>query len=344
MKASWRHPLLSRDSRAHSESTAARAREELAALQGQGLRRARAPDVLRGPRGLQHARPDGPHSAAAAGAPDRRGFFLLRRRRALRLRAARGAEAEAHAPRAGQRQVPRSPRHAGRPLKLADHYLTWRRRTWPVSMTRREELEHRAATHCRECLASFETAEKKLHHCHGTGQYLPLLQHRGPDAQDHPSGLSQRGRLRLPLPAALHRHDGLSREQGDYLCLRVLCKSGEKCLQMSWGPLRFVDSMNVFPTSLASMIDDLRAHAQAAAGALPADGLASPRAAAAHADGLSEDGLSNSGGRTASWSRRGTASCASCPCPSSTSAAPRRGRCPQCGSSTATTACWRGRR
>ena len=61
-------------------------------------------------------------------------------------------------------------------------------------------------------------------------------------------------------------------------------------------------------------------HAQAAAGALPADGLASPRAAAAHADGLSA-----------------TASCASCPCPLSTSAAPRRGRCPRCGSSTATT-------
>ena len=39
---------------------------------------------------------------------------------------------------------------------------------------------------------------------------------------------------------ALHSH----------LCLRVLCKSGKKCLQMSWGPLRFVDSMNVFPTSL----------------------------------------------------------------------------------------------
>ena len=205
------------------------------------------------------ARPDGPHSAAAAGAPDRRGFFLLRRGRPLRLRAARGAEAEAHAPRAGQRP------------------------------------------HCRECLASFEP-----HHCHGTGQYVgapaPLLQHRGPDAQDHPSGLSQRERLRLPLPAALHRHDGLSCQQGtkseaegsergpcpckgrakgqgqgrakaphrlvqaaikqgDYshLCLRVLCKSGEKCLQMSWGPLRFVDSMNVFPTSLASTIDDLRA-------------------------------------------------------------------------------------
>ena len=79
------------------------------------------------------------------------GFFLLRRCRALRLRATRGAEAEAHAPRAGH--------HAVRTilndlLKLADHYLTWR--------TRKEELEHRAATHCRECLASFETAEKKL--------------------------------------------------------------------------------------------------------------------------------------------------------------------------------------
>ena len=68
-----------------------------------------------GPRGLQHARPDGPHSAAAAGAPDRRGFFLLRCCRPLRLRAAQGAEAEAHAPRAGQRQVPRRPRHAERP-------------------------------------------------------------------------------------------------------------------------------------------------------------------------------------------------------------------------------------
>ena len=34
------------------------------------------------------------------------------------------------------------------------------------------------------------------------------------------------------------------------------------------------------------MINDLRACTQAAAGALPADGLASPRAAAAHADGL----------------------------------------------------------
>ena len=62
-------------------------------------------------------------------------------------------------------------------VKLADHYLTWRRRSRPVSMTRREELEHRAATHCRECLTSFKTAENKLHHCHGSGQYLGALCH-----------------------------------------------------------------------------------------------------------------------------------------------------------------------
>ena len=41
-----RHPALSRDSRAHLESAAARAQEDATK---QGLRRARAPDVLRGP-------------------------------------------------------------------------------------------------------------------------------------------------------------------------------------------------------------------------------------------------------------------------------------------------------
>ena len=57
----------------------------------------------------------------------------------------------------------------------------------------------------------------------------------------------------------------------------------------------FVDSMNVFPTSLASMIDDPRACTRKQ---LPADGLASP-GCSAHADRLSKDGLSNSGGRLA---------------------------------------------
>ena len=46
-------------------------------------------------------------------------------------------------------------------------------------MTRREELEHSTAARCRECLVTFdfETAEKKLHHCHGTGRYLGALCH-----------------------------------------------------------------------------------------------------------------------------------------------------------------------
>ena len=222
-------------------------------------------------------------------------------------------------------------RHRDNLLKLADHYLTWRRRTRAVSMTRREELEHRAATHCRECLASFETAEKKLHHCHGTGQYLgalchscniaaqtpktiPVVFHNGggydfhfllrhiatmgspvsrapreelgedsdndgtesdeegseserpmPMAKAAPKA-APKGRAKAKAKAAPRPLSGwcalqAAIKQGDYshLCLRVLCKSGEKCLQMSWGPLRFVDSMNVFPTSLASMIDDLRA-------------------------------------------------------------------------------------
>ena len=196
-------------------------------------------------------------------------------------------------------------------------------------MTRREELEHRAATHCRECLASFETAEKKLHHCHGTGQYLgalchscniaaqtpktiPVVFHNGGGYDFHfllryiatmGSPVSRAPREELgedsddegseseasepERPMAKAAPKAKAKAAPKHLCLRVLCKSGEKCLQMSWGPLRFVDSMNVFPTSLASMRRPQGLHAQAAAGALPTDGLASPRAAAAHSDELS---------------------------------------------------------
>ena len=53
-------------------------------------------------------------------------------------------------------------------------------------------------------------------------------------------------------------------KQGYYshLSLQVLCKSDKKCLRMISIPLRFVDSMNVFLTSLASMINNLRACAR----------------------------------------------------------------------------------
>ena len=297
-----RLPVLSRDGRAHLQSAAARAREEPAALQGQGLRRARAPDVLRGPRGLQHARPDGPHSAAAAGAPDRRGFFLLRRRRALRLRATRGAEAEAHAPRAGQRQVPRSPRHAGRPSQAG--------RPLPLLETPNSARQHdpaggagaQGATQCRECLASFETVEKKLHHCHGTGQYLGALCHSCNIAAQTPK----------TIPVVFHNGGGYD----FHFLLRYIATMGSP---VSRAPREELgeDSDNEGseseaegskperPMPMAKAAPKAKAkarlphepgqhdrrpqglHAQAAAGALPADGLASPRAAAAHADGLS---------------------------------------------------------
>ena len=63
-KASWQRHRATQRYREIAERT-----RKVPLPEGQGLRRARAPDVLRGPRGLQHARPDGPHSASAAGAP-----------------------------------------------------------------------------------------------------------------------------------------------------------------------------------------------------------------------------------------------------------------------------------
>ena len=99
------------------------------------------------------------HGPVRHGAPDRRGFFLLRRCRPLRLRALTHHERDSdkyHAVCAMLNDL----------LKLADHYLAWRRRTRPVSMTQRKELEHRA-----------HSCEKKLHHCYGTGQYLGALCH-----------------------------------------------------------------------------------------------------------------------------------------------------------------------
>ena len=63
----------------------------------------------------------------------------------------------------------------------------------------------------------------------------------------------------------------------------LLCKS------ISWGPLRFVDSINVFPTSLASMIDDVRActHKQLPKLFPLMASLYPNQAAAAHTDRLS---------------------------------------------------------
>ena len=70
-------------------------------------------------------------------------------------------------------RIGRRPRRDGLARRLLLRYVD-RRGGRAVDL---EELEHRAATHCRECLASFDTAEKKLHHCHGSGQYLGALCH-----------------------------------------------------------------------------------------------------------------------------------------------------------------------
>ena len=280
-------------------------------------------------------------------------------------------------------------------LKLADHYLTWRRRTRPVSMTRREELEHRAATHCRECLASFETAEKKLHPCHGTGQYLGALCHiaaqtpktipvvfhngggydfhfllryiatmgspvsRAPQDSDNEGTKSEAegsGEPKRPMPMAKAAPKAAPKGKAKAVPAGAPCRprSSRATTATSASKSSASRARRAGPAEVRGQHERLPhelgqrrpqgLHPQAAAGALPADGLASPRSCARRRTLRPKDGLSNSGGRTATWSRRGTASCESCPCPSSTSAAPRRGRCPRCGSSTATTACWQGKR
>ena len=110
-------------------------------------------------------------------------------------------------------------------------------------------------SHCRECLASFETAKKKLHHCHGTGQYLgalchscniaaqtpktiPVVFHNG-GATTSTSCCATLPRWALLSAGTARRARRGQRQRGHRE--RVLCNSGEKCLQMSWGPLRFVE-------------------------------------------------------------------------------------------------------
>ena len=145
-----RHPVLSRDGRAHSESAAARAREEPAALPGKASAEL-APltcyadlEVYSTPAPTVHVAQQQPARQTVAAsscyvAVGRCGYVPPEELR-LRLTHHERDSDKYHAVRAMLDDL----------LKLADHYLTWRRRTRPVSMTRREELEHRAATHCRE--------------------------------------------------------------------------------------------------------------------------------------------------------------------------------------------------
>ena len=177
-------------------------------------------------------------------------------------------------------------------------------RGFPQSPRRRPRLHPRQSPHPRQHPRQHPRRERggrkrqRAREAHGQGQ----------------------GRAK-PLPAGAPYRP---RSSSDYshLCLQILCKSEVRADDL--GPAEVRGQHERLP--LASMIDDLRActHKQ-----LPE---LFPLMASLHPE-LQLRTPSNSGGRTATWSRRGTASWASCPCPSSTSAAPRRGRCPRCGSS-----------
>ena len=170
-------------------------------------------------------------------------------------------------------------------------------------MTRREELEHRAATHCRECLASFKTAELLRYiatmgspvsrapreelgedsdnegtesKAEGSEPERPMPMAKAAKGQGQgrakaplrPAGRDQAGRLQPPLPPSPLQ---VGREvPADELGPAEVCGQHERLPHEPGQHDRRPQGL----------------HAQAAAGALPADGLASPRAAAAHADGL----------------------------------------------------------
>ena len=104
-------------------------------------------------------------------------------------------------------------------------------------MTRREELEHRAATHCRECLASFETAEKKLHHCHGTGQYLGALCHSCNIAAQTPK----------TIPVVFHNGGGYD----FHFLLRCACRRSSIMLARLVGKTFMLSRTSAGPSSSA---------------------------------------------------------------------------------------------
>ncbi|CAE7377172.1 unnamed protein product, partial [Symbiodinium sp. CCMP2592] len=158
-------------------------------------------------------------------------------------------------------------------LELAKRYREWRLRTnKPCRMTQADQRRFNHAETCEICGGGFEQGNPKVaHHEHGTGKFL--------------SAACNKCNLLIRLPTSLpcYFHNGasydfhyllrfLAHEKGygrheDYIAallaetaeLGALVKSGEKCLMLSFGPLRFLDSLNVFPTSLSSLIEDCKA-------------------------------------------------------------------------------------
>ena len=264
------------------------------------------------------------HIAQQQPAPDRRGFFLLHRGRPLRLHAARGAEAEAHAPRAlPYLETPNSARQHD-----------------PA-----EELEHRAATYCRECLASFESREEAppLPQQRAVSQgAVPLLQqrprrprpspwsfttwaatstsccatsprwallsagHRAKSSARTATRHQERGRRKRAREAHAHgqgcaKGQGQGRAKAPHRQARPAAppsplQVGQEVPADSWGPLRFVDSMNERLPHEPGQHDrrPQGLHAQAAAELFPLMASLHPEL---RTGSRLKDGLSSSGGR-----------------------------------------------
>ena len=194
-------------------------------------------------------------------------------------------------------------------LELAEDHLHWCRdvNVAPTFKPGEEEA-YRAAQNCQCCGAAFGLETMKvLHHRHGTGEYLaalcsackvairrrkliPVFFHNGGGYDFH---FLVRAIAHLKQEQAVESESSdaeeLSLDELEYLAdlqfeecqvseqlvnwkelkFEVLVKSGERYLQMRLGPLLFLDSCNIFPTSLDALISDLRSTEENPALAFP---------------------------------------------------------------------------
>ena len=194
-------------------------------------------------------------------------------------------------------------------LELAEDHLRWCRdvNVAPTFKPGEEEAFH-AAQNCQCCGAAFGLETMKvLHHRHGTGEYLaalcspcnvavrrrkliPIFFHnRG--GYDFHFLVRAIAHLKQEQPVEPESSDSeeLSLDELEYLAdlqledcevceqlvdwkelkFEVLVKSGERYLQVRLGPLLFLDSCNIFPTSLEALISDLRGTEENPAQAFP---------------------------------------------------------------------------
>ena len=181
-------------------------------------------------------------------------------------------------------------------LDLAHHYKQWR--SWtnkPCQMTQEDEDRFFEALECEICGAAFDLKNRKvLHHEHGTGKFLaaacnscnlairlpsliPVYFHNGASYDFH-FILRYLAHVRGRQNSVDHDAEGIEGEASEseeieeaaeedfnpWRCdlskirLDVLVKRGEQCLTVRFGPLRFVDSTNIFPAGLSKLIEDCK--------------------------------------------------------------------------------------